>query len=304
MPEDQGKSPDRVQLTMSDGATIAVRRWGQSKRRRMVVSHGNGLAIDGFRAFGAGLEDEFEVIAFDMRSHGESGPGEALDDPWPRFLRDMPEIYDGIQDAFGDKPTHGAFHSLSSASALMAQGQDPRPWRSLSLYEPPVPPAIEEELCDAFNAMHLGLAKRTLARRRFFDAPDRLTASFRRSPTFGGIAEPALRQLAEAMLHRTDTAPETPWELICDPQMEANTYDTRDLGKFWEAIGAIDRPVQIVRGSVMGHDMPILIQSTTVLARRFGFAAATVEGGGHMMQLQRPRRSAELALAFADNVPG
>lgn len=304
MTDIQQMAPDAARLTLSDGATVALRRWGPPRPQRMVISHGNGLAIDGFRDFGAALARRFEVIAVDLRNHGQSGPGAILDDPWPRFTRDMPEIYDGITAIFGAKPTHGAFHSLSAASALMAQGHDPRAWQSLTLYEPPIPPVPDPELLARFNEMNVTLAERTRARRRRFDTPDRLVASFLKSPTFGGIEEAALRRLAEASLHRTDTDPDNPWELICAPEMEANTYEPRDVGPYWQALTRVDCPVRLVLGSVLGHDNPILIRSTTLLARCFGFDAATVEGGGHLMQLQRPERSAALAIGFALTAAG
>lgn len=290
---------ENKKITLSDGASIAIRRWGEPKPERIVISHGNGLAVDGFRDFGAALAQDYEVIAFDMRNHGQSGPGAVLDDPWPRFLKDIPEIFDAIQQTFGEKPTHGAFHSLSSASTLMAQGQTPRPWQTLTLYEPPIPPATDQELLQEFLDLHLELSQRTRNRRRRFTGPDQLVRSFERSPTFGGISRDALFRLARAMMTFTDDGSETPWQLICDPEMEANTYDIRRACDYWKDIEQVETPVQIVLGTTLGHDMPILIRTATHLARTFGFRGVSVEGGGHLMQLQRPERSAEHAIRFA-----
>ena len=139
-------------LALSDGGRVAIRRWGEAKPERIVMSHGNGLAIDGFYEFAKVLMDDFEVVVFDMRSHGQSGPGEVMQNPWPRFVKDIPEIYDSIQATFGEKPMHGAFHSLSSIATLMAQSQEPRGWRSLTLYEPPVPPVADRALGCASSA--------------------------------------------------------------------------------------------------------------------------------------------------------
>lgn len=286
-------------IALSDGASVALRRWGGARPQRMVISHGNGLAIEGYRAFGRALEADFEVIAFDMRNHGDSGPGQVLSDPWPRYQRDIPEIVDAIRRLYGDKPMHGAFHSLSAAATLMAQGQDPRPWRSLTLYEPPVPPVPDADLLAQLHALHTGLAARTRLRRRRFSDPGQLVASLEKSPTFGGIEAGTLHRLACAMLFRSGADRLAPWELVCAPEMEANAFETRGDPAHWHSLGAVRCPVQVVTGSVFGHDMPILIQAATLLARTFGFAGATVEGGGHLMQLQRPERSADLAAAFA-----
>ncbi|KJS43097.1 MAG: hypothetical protein VR71_11550 [Roseovarius sp. BRH_c41] len=301
MIEETDFSVERKLVHLSDGARITLRRWGGAKPLRIVISHGNGLAIDGFTAFGRELMNHFEVVAFDMRNHGQSGPGEVLDDPWPRYLTDIPEIFDAIQNSFGQKPTHGAFHSLSSASTIMAQGLDPRPWKTLTLYEPPVPPVNNPILLDAFQSLHATLSARTRSRRRRFADPARLIASLERSQTFGGIPAPQLNRLAEAMLIRTDADPNAPWDLVCAPEMEANTFDTRRACDFYEGIARVQTPVQVVVGTTLGHDMPILIKTAELLAATFGFKVTCVEGGGHLMQLQRPNRSAEHAVRFALN---
>ena len=57
-------------LTMGDGAVIRVRRDGRPEGVRMFVSNGNGFAVDGYYPFWGPLTDRFEVIAFDVRSHG------------------------------------------------------------------------------------------------------------------------------------------------------------------------------------------------------------------------------------------
>ena len=302
MPEGHAALPDIAHLTLSDGAGVALRRWGGQGAQRIVISHGNGLAIEGFRDFATALQAEFEVIAFDMRNHGASGPGAILTDPWPRFLADIPEIFDAIQQHFGEKPTHGAFHSLSAASTLMAQGLTPRPWRSLTLFEPPVPPADAPNLLDAFLRLHADLSERTRRRRRQFTSPAQLRQTLARSPTFGGISEDSLQRLAEAQLIRSGASPEAPYALICDPEMEANTFRTEAACAFWGNLDRVRCPVQVVLGSYHGHDMPVLIDIGRHLIRRFGFDAATVEGGSHLMQLQRPDRSAELVIAYASNL--
>ncbi|KZY34729.1 hypothetical protein A3731_18545 [Roseovarius sp. HI0049] len=286
-------------VRLSDGGRVAIRRWGGEKPERIVMSHGNGLAIDGFYEFATELMDHFEVVAFDMRSHGQSGPGEVVENPWPRFVADIPEIYEAIQTRFGEKPMHGAFHSLSSIATLMAQSQTPLGWRSLTLFEPPVPPVADVELLEEFEQAHRGLSRRTRARRRRFSGPERLVRSLRRSPTFGGIPDAVTHRLAEAMLYRADHDPEAPYELVCDPDLEANTFDIKLPREWWDGLASVQLPVQVVVGTTLGHDLPVLIRTASFLAQTFGFACAAVEGGGHLMQMQRPQRSAEHALRFA-----
>lgn len=295
-------TPTIADVTLSDGANIRLQRWHSENPVRMVVSHGNGLAIGGFRDFIAALAREFDVVAFDMRNHGASGPGPVPADPWLRFFKDIPEIYDHISRVFGEKPTHGAFHSLSSASALIAQGLDPRPWHSLTLFEPPVPAAPDPVLLDECDRLHQELIALTLRRRRHFDSPDRLKRTLSRVPTFAGIPDTALSALARAMLYRSEADPAAPWELVCPPELEARTFNIRPVCGYWDAIGKVETPVQVVLGTHMGHDMPTLIRSGTFLIRSFGFAARVLEGGSHLMQLQRPEKCTETVSRFVRTV--
>ena len=49
---------------------IALRRHGNPNGPRLVLSHGNGLAIDLYYPFWSLLTDEFDVIVYDQRNHG------------------------------------------------------------------------------------------------------------------------------------------------------------------------------------------------------------------------------------------
>ena len=61
-----------VPLLMRDGAEIRLRRYGDSTGLRLVLSHGNGLAINSYAPFWLSLTDQFDVIVFDVRNHGEN----------------------------------------------------------------------------------------------------------------------------------------------------------------------------------------------------------------------------------------
>lgn len=58
--------------TMHDGAVIHVRQHGRHEAPRLVLSHGNGLAIDGYFTFWGRLRERYEVVLFDVRNHGRN----------------------------------------------------------------------------------------------------------------------------------------------------------------------------------------------------------------------------------------
>ncbi|CQR87573.1 alpha/beta hydrolase [Paracoccus aminovorans] len=275
-----------------------MRRWGPERDRRIVLSHGNGLAADAFWAFGRELLDEFEVVAFDLRNHGESARVAQEDMPWPRYIADIPEIFDAILEGFGAREMHGAFHSMSSACALVAQVLTPRPWASLTLFEPPIAAACVPDLVDEFNVIQGGLAQRALGRRQSFDTPEDLARSFGRARSFDGISPEAILLLAQSTLKRTGEE----WELSCPPAVEAANFDQAGmLVQYWNDLGCVDVPVQLILGDLAIHDMPHLARFGHLTAETFGFKVATCAGTNHFMQLQQPEFCARQVAAFAKN---
>ena len=55
---------------MDDGTVIMLRRHGNPDGPRIVLCHGNGLAIDLYYPFWSLLTDDFDLVVYDLRSHG------------------------------------------------------------------------------------------------------------------------------------------------------------------------------------------------------------------------------------------
>jgi pimeloyl-ACP methyl ester carboxylesterase len=131
---------ETADLPMSDGAVIRLRRYGEPGRLRIMLSHGNGLAINAYLPFWEPLIEAFELVLFDMRNHGENPRHDPRQHNWERMTQDISEIYAGTQRRFGEAPTVGAFHSLSSVATLFAAIEGGPPWRALALFDPPIFP--------------------------------------------------------------------------------------------------------------------------------------------------------------------
>src|SRR5919204_5869845 len=96
-------TPDTVaELRMSDGAPIRLRRYGAGPVR-LLLSHGNGLAINAYAPFWEPLIDNFELVLFDIRNHGENPLHDPHQHNWPRITHDIREIFAGVQAQFGEK---------------------------------------------------------------------------------------------------------------------------------------------------------------------------------------------------------
>ena len=72
--------PRRVlDLTMADGALIRVRQHGNVDGPRIVMSHGNGMAMDFYYPFWGPLAEQFEIVLYDFRNHGWNPVHDTLD---------------------------------------------------------------------------------------------------------------------------------------------------------------------------------------------------------------------------------
>src|SRR5271166_2029792 len=55
-----------AKAVMHDGAVIYLRQHGNPNGPRLALSHGNGLATDGYLPFWGPLRDRYELIVFDF----------------------------------------------------------------------------------------------------------------------------------------------------------------------------------------------------------------------------------------------
>ncbi|MET0866643.1 MAG: hypothetical protein ABWY35_00990 [Pseudorhodoplanes sp.] len=173
-------------LVMTDGAQIRLRRYGKAGATRLVLSHGNGLAINAYAPFWLPFTNDYDVVVFDMRNHGENPLHDEAHHGWESFYSDMEEIFHGIAAQFGQATTIGVFHSLSSLAALShaqrvaAAGLGKR-WDALCLFDPPMMAPKSHALRPAGEADSEKMSSRASRRTAVFDSPEDLATQFRRS---------------------------------------------------------------------------------------------------------------------------
>ena len=124
-------------VTMHDGASISLRRYGNPGGPRILFTHGNGLACDLYLPLWSLLTDRFDLFMYDLRNHGWNPVGHLGQHDVPHFVRDMGEVAETITTRYGPKPLIGMFHSLSAVIALLSQQQSSR-FAGLVLFDPPV----------------------------------------------------------------------------------------------------------------------------------------------------------------------
>ncbi len=299
-----GAGPDpRIALAshdarMSDGAVIRLRRHGNPDGPRVVLSHGNGLAIDGYAAWWSLLAPDHDLVLFDLRNHGANPLHEPHAYTWQRLTDDVGEIRSAIDQAFGDKPAVGAFHSLSAICSVAHLVEHGPVYQGLLLFDPPVYPphghALESiELAD-MHKLAAGARRRT----ERYDSPLELAAQFARRKAFERWVPGAARDMAAATLRADPVA--GGYTLCCPRELEALMYERNDDQRIW---AALTRP-QAIPIRILGGDPfldgqappPVLCHAMSKVLP--GLSYDWLPGTTHFLQIEEPERCRDETAVF------
>lgn len=285
-------------VQLRDGAVVPVRYSGAGPR--IVMSHGNGLAIDAYHHFWRPLATKYQVVRFDFRHHGRSSFFRNAIRNWPQFIEDFGMILAEIDTQLGTAPTFGAFHSMSSLTALLHASEFTSPWTGLVAFEPPVPPHKDHPEATPFFEMHQHLAEGAARRRNAFAAVENLAGSFASRETFRRMDRSTLQDLAAATL-RYDGATGQ-YELACDRNFEAETFRLQHLGDAWARVTSVRLPVTIVAGLSDADESHCLANVARSVASEGDFDFVTVDDATHFMQMERPDQCAAIVDSFIKNM--
>ena len=92
------------EVQLHDGSVTSVRRHGNPSGLRLVLSHGNGLAIDLYYPFWSLLLDDFDVMVFDIRNHGWNTVGVRQNHNIPILMHDHDLILEAVFGRYGKRP--------------------------------------------------------------------------------------------------------------------------------------------------------------------------------------------------------
>lgn len=272
-------------LRMEDGASILLRRFERAGATRIVLSHGNGLAINAYAPFWAPLLKRYDVVLFDMRNHGENPLYEESGHCWNAFYRDIDEIARGIERTFGPARTVGAFHSLSSIAALKHAQLYGKRWDALCVFDPPIIPPPEHPLYAVQQSDMNERSDRAFRRAYRFEHPEQLADQFRRIPGFQNCVPGAASLLARHTLCKTG---ERSWTLCCPREYEARTFrDNTDTGIFHN-LAQMPLPVRVIASD---PGAPHAIPTAAIwkaAADRFGLDYIALPRTTHFLQFERP----------------
>ena len=180
------------EVQVDAGTRVFLRRHGNPDGPRLVLSHGNGLAIDLYYPFWSLLAGDFDLVVYDLRSHGWNDVSALERHNVPTLVSDHDSILDAVDRHYGEKPQVGVFHSVAALVSLLSPIRGGR-YSALVLFDPP--------LCKPGRS-HREFEAACRARRRIHAPPDGAVPQARR--VFRGAAVPAAVPASRARCLRPD----------------------------------------------------------------------------------------------------
>ncbi len=125
------------EVAVDSNTAIQVRRHGNPDGPRLVLSHGNGMAIDLYYPFWSLLANDFDLVMYDLRNHGWNQVSSLSQHNIPTLVSDHDIVLEAICRQWGEKPQAGVFHSVSALVTLLSPSRG-RQYSTLVLYDPPL----------------------------------------------------------------------------------------------------------------------------------------------------------------------
>jgi pimeloyl-ACP methyl ester carboxylesterase len=272
-----------IELPIEDGAIIRIRQHGNPAGARLALSHGNGLAIDGYLPFWGRLQQRYELILFDFRNHGQNPLHTFVHHNWPQFIHDLERVFKCVQQVLGPKPTAGVFHSLSAVTAVMQTQRIGRRWDLLVLFDPPFYPPDGHPIRELQRGNEDDIATRAERRTPSYQDPIDLARQFQRR--FPRWQPEAYELMARATL-RHDTGSRR-WVLACPREYEAHIFRSNRETSTWQRLRDMPVPIKLICADPADGGPPALIGRA--LADEAAVEYEAIPMTSHFLQIERPQ---------------
>ena len=281
-----------VRAKLDDGLSVPVRRYGNPQGPRLLISHGNGLAVDLYYPYWSLLLDGFDLMLFDLRGHGRNPPGDLAGHTVPAFARDLEAIGQTVDSRFGVKPRVGVFHSVSCLAAALSPSLGAS-YAGLVLFDPPLCPA-------AMGAAHRTLASscsRAAARTRIrvsrFPSEQAFVELMRQQPAMARLLPGVAELMARTTLRENRRG--GGYVLRCSPEHEARILES--MPRFSRLVDPEMLPLPV---KVIGADPNLRHHFFPPCCLRSGrtIDCESIAGTSHLAQLENPEECARLTVEF------
>ncbi len=278
------------QVEVDDETRITLRRHGNSDGPRLVLSHGNGLAIDLYYPFWSLLTDDFDVIVHDLRNHGWNALTSMREHTVATFANDHDLILDAIESQFGAKPLIGVYHSVSSLATLVSPTKGSR-HAALVLFDPPLcKPGASYEEFDTAATRAAGYARRRTFR---FKSREDFEELLGFAPTFRHTVPGVTELIAQATLRKSEEG--SGFELRCPPEYEAQIVDYASPYAVLVDFGKFNCPIKVIGADpTLPYSYLPTLDLSDILSVDYDF----LPDATHFLPLEMPEECAAVVREF------
>lgn len=281
-------------VRMDSNTVITLRRHGNPNGPRLLLSHGNGLAIDLYIPFWSLLTDEFDLIIHDLRNHGWNNVGNIEGHNVPTMVEDHERILYAVNHFYGNKPTVGVFHSISSMVTLMSPAKGSG-YEALILFDPPLckPGRSYEDFENAAMRTAAGARRRTERFHSLNQLIEVLSIVPRYSRTVPGVWE----LWARTTLRKRDE--EEGYELRCPREYEAQIIDYASVFSVGINFDSFNCPIKVIGADpILPFSFLPTLDLSDVLSVDYDFLPEAT----HFLQLEKPKECAEIMRDFLEGI--
>ena len=278
------------EVRVDEDTTIVLRRHGNPQGTRLILSHGNGLSIDLYYPFWSLLTEDFDLVVYDLRSHGWNAVGPLSNHSVPTFVSDHDLILDEIDRHYGPKPQVGVFHSISSFAPLLSPTKGSR-LSALILFDPPLrkPGATRNEFDEAAERT----AKAARRRAPSFKTREDYMELLGFMPTFKHTMPGVIDLMATTTLREAEDG--SGFELRCPREHEAQIIAHARLFAVLVDFSALQCPTKVI-----GADptLPYSYLPTLDLSDMLTVDYDFLPDATHFLQLEQPAKCVEAMRGF------
>lgn len=264
--------------------SIFLRRHGNPAGPRLVLCHGTGLAIDLYFPFWSLLTDDFDLILYDLRSHGWNPVGPLEEHNVMAFARDHEFVLEAVDRLFGEKPKATVFHSISALAWLLSAHDgynQPSQTSANILFDPPIGHKVDPTDPEVYDVAFKLTAAMLRKRPQQFES----IADFRENFPFGKEFRrtvPGLVDLAAETLLRNSGEG---YVLRCPPAYDAQVLEYACILSRMVDFQALRAPTKII-----GADptIPYSFLPTFDLAEIMTVDYDFIPDTTHFAQLEKP----------------
>ncbi len=286
--------PISVRKVQPDSETaVFLRRHGNPSGPRLILSHGNGMAVDLYYPFWSLLTDEFDLIIYDMRNHGWNEVSALEYHNVPRLISDHDVILEAIDREYGKKAQVGVFHSLAALVALLSPLRGER-YSGLVLFDPPLckPGRSYKE----FEEAAIRTAAHARRRTDRFASPEKFAQALPFLAQFQRFVPGAFELMARTTLRESTDGG---YELRCPREYEAQIVDYASVFGVAVMFETLKCPVKVIGAdpTVPFSYLPSLDMSD-IMSVNYDF----LPDATHFLQLEQPEQCAAATREFLETI--